>query len=71
LIPSGYSVSSGNFLREKKTYYVTGAPRAGVEYQGKVTSQLHKVTTPLRPFIQRAVTNVALRDPSPRRNEFM
>lgn len=33
----GYSVSSGKFLGEKnKTYYVSGAPRAGVKYQGKV-----------------------------------
>jgi hypothetical protein len=52
LIPSGYSVSSGKFLGEKqKTYYVSGAPRAGVKYQGKVTSQLHEVTSPLTPFI--------------------
>ncbi|XP_021931323.1 integrin alpha-PS3-like isoform X2 [Zootermopsis nevadensis] len=33
----GYSVSSGKFFNGKnKTYYVTGAPRAGNEYQGKV-----------------------------------
>lgn len=33
----GYSVSSGNFLSGKnKTYYVSGAPRAGKDYQGKV-----------------------------------
>jgi hypothetical protein len=52
LIPSGYSVSSGKFLgEEKKTLYVSGAPRAGVKYQGKVTSQLHEVTDPLSPFI--------------------
>jgi hypothetical protein len=48
LIPSGYSVSSGKFLgAEKKTYYVSGAPRAGVKYQGKVISELHEVTAPL------------------------
>jgi hypothetical protein len=35
--PSGYSVSSGNFISgENKTYYVSGAPRGGKEFQGKV-----------------------------------
>jgi len=33
----GYSVSSGNFISGKnKTYYVSGAPRGGKEFQGKV-----------------------------------
>jgi hypothetical protein len=71
LIPSGYSISSGKFLGEKnKTYYVSGAPRAGKEYQGKVTSQFHGVTAPISPFIS-LLSNVALRDHSPRKNDFM